>query len=499
MAYPGRMDAEPAHDLDRLARDLGRLTRVILERYDAGDDAPQVGDRIREHLGEGAAEMPVVAAAFSAWDQANLQLALDAALAREGWSAEVVGLAGEARHYHGLGLGDLMTGRHFPVGSVEHATAEIGPGRTLACIDFAVLLIAAPDGPMAAFLHRGDENPFARASDIRLQVAAPERGRAEALIADLQDLIAANDVYRGQVITVQASMQGTRVAFVDRPSMEASDLVLPDGVLARIERHLAGPSAHRDRLLAMGRHMARGLLLWGPPGTGKTHTVRYLTGRMTDATVIILSGGALNIVGAFGSMARRLAPSLVILEDVDLVAEERTFQGDGAHVLFELMNQMSGMDEDADVAFVLTTNRPEALEPALAARPGRIDLAVEIPLPDGAARARLLAMYGRGIDMRVADMEAIVAGTDGVTASFIKELLRKALVAALEDGREHVTDADVAGALDELMSETAALTRTMLGAGGEGAARPASEWLGRFTRWDEGDDDGAIVVELGPG
>ena len=180
------MDAGPAHDLDRLARDLGRLTRVMLERHDSEDDsAPQVGDLVAEHLGGGAARMPVVAASFSAWDQANLQLALDAALAREGWSAEVVGLAGQARHFHGLGLGDLMNARHFPVGSVEYATAEIGPGRTLACIDFAVLLIAAPEGPMAAFLHRGDENPFAGASDIRLQVGAPERARAEAFIADL--------------------------------------------------------------------------------------------------------------------------------------------------------------------------------------------------------------------------------------------------------------------------------------------------------------------------
>ena len=289
-------------------------------------------------------------------------------------------------------------------------------------------------------------------------------------------------------------MQGTRVAFVERPVMDASDLVLPDGVLARIERHLAAPSVHRDRLVAMGRHMARGLLLWGPPGTGKTHTVRYLTGRLADATVIILSGGALNVVGAFGSMARRLAPSLVILEDVDLVAEERTFDGGGSQVLFELMNQMSGVDEDADVAFVLTTNRPEALEPALAARPGRVDLAVEIPLPDASARARLLAMYGRGIDMRVADMDAVVTRTEGVTASFVKELLRTALLGALQDGREHVTDADLGAALDELMSETAALTRVMLGAGGQDAPRPASAWLGRFTEWDEGEGGGTSFM-----
>src|SRR4029079_6444507 len=99
-----------------------------------------------------------------------------------------------------------------------------------------------------------------------------------------------------------------------------------------------------------------------------------------------------------------------------------------------LMNEMSGLSEDADVAFVLTTNRPDALEPALAAPPGRVDLAIEIPLPDAAARRRLLELYARGLDLTGADIDAVVARTEGVTASFFKELLRKATPAAGEDG-----------------------------------------------------------------
>ena len=118
---------------------------------------------------------------------------------------------------------------------------------------------------------------------------APERSGAEGFIACLQSLIAEHDVFRGQVITVRSGMEGSSVAFVERPRMDASELVLPEGVLDRIERHLAGPSVHRERLVAMGRHMSRGLLLWGPPGTGKTLTVRYLTSTLRDTTVIILS------------------------------------------------------------------------------------------------------------------------------------------------------------------------------------------------------------------
>lgn len=363
------MTATPHDDIDRLSRDLASLVRRLLDRAGEGEeDVPQVGALARAHVGEGATSMPVVGDRFSRWDQANLQLALDAAIARQGWSAEVVGLSGQARHYGGLGLGDIMRMPHFPVGSVEHATVDVGPGRTLGCVDFGVFLITSPAGPLAAFVHRGDD-PFGRGGDLVMQVAAPRREDAERLLADLRSLIDEHDVYRGQVVTLEAGPEGTRVVFVERPDIAAADVVLPDGSLGRIERHLVGPSQHREKLIAMGRHMARGLLLWGPPGTGKTLTVRYLTGKLTDSTIIILSGGALAAMGAFATIARRLAPSVVILEDVDLVAEERTFDGGGSQVLFELMNEMSGQGEDADVAFVMTTNRPEALEPALAARP----------------------------------------------------------------------------------------------------------------------------------
>jgi ATP-dependent 26S proteasome regulatory subunit len=388
----------------------------------------------------------------------------------------------------------MMRMSHFPAGSVEHAEAPVGPGRTRACVDFAVLLVSSPGGPLAVFLHRGEADPFQRASEIELQVAAADRDRAEAFIADLRALIEEHDVFRGQVITIESSPQGTQLVFVERPEMAVAELVLPDGVIERVERHLVGPSVHRDKLLAMGRHLSRGLLLWGPPGTGKTHTVRYLTGRLTGATVIILAGGALGAVGAFGTVARRLAPSVVILEDVDLVAEDRYTPGDGSPVLFQLMDQMSGLSDDADVAFVLTTNRPDALEPALAARPGRVDLAVEIPLPDAAARTRLLELYGRGLDMRLDEPGVVVDRTEGVTASFMKELLRKSALVALEAGREQVTDPDIGGALDELLSETSALTRVLLGSGGEDAPRPGSGWLERFPEWEEGDGGSSFAV-----
>jgi SpoVK/Ycf46/Vps4 family AAA+-type ATPase len=77
------------------------------------------------------------------------------------------------------------------------------------------------------------------------------------------------------------------------------------------------------------------------------------------------------------------------------------------------------------VTFLLTTNRPEILESALAARPGRVDLAAELPLPDAAARQRLVRLYQGDVVLDLSEPERMIQRTDGVTASFLKELIRR--------------------------------------------------------------------------
>src|SRR5947199_8811656 len=117
-----------------------------------------------------------------------------------------------------------------------------------------------------------------------------------------------------------------------------------------------------------------------------------------------------------------LAAATGIIEDVDLIVEERTHQEVGCNaLLFELLNQMDGLASDSDVLFLLTTNRPDILEPALAARPGRVDQAFEIPLPDEDCRRRLFELYGKGLNMKVNNIDSIIKRTEGASGAFICE------------------------------------------------------------------------------
>lgn len=443
-------------------------------------DRPSLGERLEQHLGVNPVELSAIAERYENWEHANVQAALDAYLAQPGRQSQLVGVVGNQKRAFNPSLSDLLGARTVAIGGVtlpgsqsgpvDYVNLPAGPDRTVACIAFGIVLVTEPGGRLAVLIRAADERSGPGAM-LTVEVMAPDPAAGQAFLNRLRALAEQHNVYRGQVVSLarrSPPYPTITAVFQPRPAVAREDIVLADGVLDRVESHVMGIGAQRQRLLDAGRHLKRGLLLHGPPGTGKTLTVRYLASRLEEATVIVLSGPALGLIGPSCALARTLTPALVVLEDVDLVAEERTMPGGGRNpLLFELLNEMEGMAEDADVTFVLTTNRPDLLEPALAARPGRIDLAVEIDLPDAEGRRRLLELYGRGLDLRLDDRDAIVARTEGVSPAFVKELLRKAalLAAAAPPNGDAlvVTDAHMNAALDELLAETGSLTRLLLG------------------------------------
>jgi cell division protease FtsH len=481
----------PDHAPEAEAREFAVAFRGFLDWVgNAADDdrRNEVAALAGRFLGPDRAAHSVVSRELPVFEHVNLQTALDAWSAQPGRTVEVRGIL--LPPHYSLQLQQLVSGESVPnrLRLIAPALVDLpnGPASTLGCLKLALLLVADARGRYVIMVQSpGEHHP-----GLEVEIAGLPVREAQAVLGELDQLRSELSVYRGHLLDATLNPMGNVVLSFAVPSaLHRDDVVLPDTVLARVERHALGVAAHRDALLAAGQHLKRGLLLYGPPGTGKTHTTRYLLGQMTGYTRLILTGRALIGVGAITELARDLQPAVVVLEDVDLVAEDRSFGPRSSPVLFDLLDAMDGAAPDADLLFLLTTNRADLLEPALAARPGRVDVAVEIELPDAAARMRLLALYGRGVPLGLteADIATAVERTDGTTASFLKELIRRSVLEALHDtahdagapqGTPTVTGVHLARALDDLLDSAQGVTRTLLGVGVDPATLPAGGALG---------------------
>jgi hypothetical protein len=408
-----------------------------------------------------------------------VQVALDAYLADRDRQADLVGVGGNSMRNMNFSLSDFMSqggvmSRMFRLteGPVDYVNFHLAEGRVLSCVQFGLYFVRNGDTPLVVFIAGPSEQRGPRPK-LRVEVVARRSEECQTFLAELTELMARLNVYRGQVISLSPGQFGpgpeTLIAFHTLPTIAREDVILPNGVLERVERETIVFAEQAERLLAAGRSLKRGLLLYGLPGVGKTLTLMHLIGRMPGRTVILTTGLGLRLLEPVTQLARSLAPSMVVIEDIDLIAQERGQPfGSAGPLLFELLNEMDGLREDSDIIFALTTNRPDILEPALAARPGRIDLAVRLPLPDADGRRRLLHLYARGLELRDVDFDAIVARTEGATPAYIKELLRKAAVVAAAESSGGaqagvvVTGAHLETALAEL-DEGGQLAQRLLG------------------------------------
>jgi len=430
--------------------------------------APLLLRCLAKHFDADPADLPVVLQSFEMHDRPNLHLAIEELLAAPRTPSQLIGVLARDE-YRSPSLGRLSreaSAKQFEQGPVEYVDVSLPGGRRLACVKCGLYLIREHKRPLALLI----ATPMhAHPPVLQVEVMASDREQAEQFLRRVQVKTTQGKAYRGHVLSVEEDCYG-RVSINSHtlPAIRRDEIILPEPLMQRIERHTLSFSKHAERLRAAGRHLKRGILLYGPPGTGKTLTAMYLVAQMPGRTVLLLTGHGMRSVQTACRLARVLEPTTVVLEDVDLIGTERKEQTVGANaLLFELLNQMDGLGEDVDILFVLTTNRPEILEPALAARPGRVDQAIEVPPPDADCRRRMFELYSRGLELDVAGWDRIIERTAGVSGAFIRESLRKACVyAAEEDGTAPlvVRDRHLNEGLNELLIAGGPLTKSLLGA-----------------------------------
>ncbi|PSB55183.1 AAA family ATPase [Chamaesiphon polymorphus] len=462
-------------------QDFGASFKGFLDRIASSTDAeaPIFVRLLSAHFETDPTQLPIVTQQFEKSDQPNVQNALEAYLDRPECRAELMGIGGPEKILSGLsqlvvpGSVGLMGGSSPQLGPVEYSNILLDADRVKTCVQSGLYLIRVGQERLAVLVKGPSQLGFP--PNLSIDVMARQCETAEAFLAHLRTEMRRHNVYRGRTISLQEEKGGTvTVQFHQLRSIERANLILPEALLARIERQTLGFARASEMLRAAGQHLKRGLLLYGPPGTGKTLTMMYLASQMPDRTTILITGGGVGSIEQSCTMARLLQPATIVLEDVDLIAEERTHQSKNSNaILFEMLNQMDGLADDADVLFLLTTNRPEILEPALASRPGRVDQAIEIPLPDAECRQRLFELYSQGLVLQIQNLPSLVERCRGVSAAFIRELVRKAALFAADERSELcIRDEHLEAAFQELMFDGGELTKQLLGVARQSAPRP---------------------------
>jgi ATPase family associated with various cellular activities (AAA) len=436
-----------------------------------GSGASGLQKALRAHFG-GADLATIVTAArdFPVTSRVDVQRALEPFP----WGdAKLLGVHVQMSH-ETLTLAHLFTPGPFPVdlGPLQHDEIDVGDPDPVRCLKNALWLARKGGMPFAVLLTTSMQ--FGRGSGVHVEIATPAgeagAGFSSDFFRDVEAGVAAGRTYRGRVLSLEMfsdySGMGGAVKVHRLRKVEREDVILPQQTLTLLDRNVGGFIAARDGIKALRFSAKKGLLFYGPPGTGKTHTIHYLASQLPGHTTLLVTAEQVVMIGEYFRLARFLQPTIMVVEDVDLIAREREQMiHPGQEVLLnKLLNEMDGLREDAEVLFILTTNRPEHLEPALAARPGRIDQAIEFPLPDDEGRRKLVALYSRGLEVPPPIVDLLVRRTQGSSPAFIKELMRRSAQFQIEAGGGSVLqERAVNGAIEEMVFVGGALNLKLLG------------------------------------
>ncbi len=274
-----------------------------------------------------------------------------------------------------------------------------------------------------------------------------------------------NEDVEGEKIQEESKRAGGAkpIAFKSQNPLSWNDLVLPDKTLEQIQTTLAVLTDPQKRKLVPSP--PRGLLLWGPPGNGKTQIARVIAAvggfnfyniGAAEARGAFIGHGAARIKTIFET-ARENLPAIIFIDELDAIARNReTMSADSGmftDTVNELLQQMDGLD-DRKVFVIGATNYPDSLDPAILRRlgvdPVTFRWAIEIGFPDAQCRSRLLRLFLKGVPLeRGIDMTHIVNMTDGMSGDSLKTLCTMAGIEAIKKGHKKLTEEDFLSAVGD--------------------------------------------------
>ena len=430
---------------------------------------------LKKHFGKlPLQDLVTTSRTFPVTARVDVQLAVDKLL-----GGPEVKLFGVHRQYSHdtLTFANLMQNTHDPtvISPLQYEEIDIGDTLPARCLRQGLWLSHVKATPFAVLLSTAQR--YGQTSSVHLELAAPPGTASSNLSRDLFDrleaIIKKTASYRGKVISLEQSDRYSGQAGVlhvhKLRAVKSDEVILPAETVALLDRNIRDFVQQREQLQKLGMPVKKGILFYGPPGTGKTHTIHYLASQLPDHTTLLVTAEQVGLLDHYFQLARYLQPAMIVIEDVDLIARKREemYGPCDESLLNKLLNEMDGLREDAAVLFVLTTNRPESLEAALASRPGRIDQAIEFPLPNDQGRRQLIRLYACNLALNEEIVELLTKKTKGASAAFIKELMRRAAQFHLQNGSDNTLAAgEVNSALEEMLFAGGSLNAKLLGASG---------------------------------
>ena len=230
--------------------------------------------------------------------------------------------------------------------------------------------------------------------------------------------------------------------------------------LAEIVEYLHDPGKYRE----IGASMPKGILLVGPPGTGKTMLAKAVAGEAkvpffsisgSEFVEMFVGMGASKVRDLF-SQAKEKAPCIVFIDEIDAIGKKRDGQMGGnderEQTLNQLLTEMDGFEDNTGVIILAATNRPESLDPALL-RPGRFDRRVPVELPDLKGREDILKVHARKIKVADnVDYNKIARMASGASGAELANIVNEAALRAVRDGRKFATQADLEESIEVVIA-----------------------------------------------
>lgn len=256
-----------------------------------------------------------------------------------------------------------------------------------------------------------------------------ERDLAEELFRKLDAEIKARNIFRGAKIR----FNGEFLRFKNRTW---SDVQVNPSVIEELRKNVLLPLHQPGRFRELGLALCRGVLLEGPPGTGKSLLCSIIAASL-DSTFILVTPHDIHTLSDIKNVfdiARELAPTIVLFEDIDVIGDDR-HATDSKRLIGELLAQLDSVETREGVFVLATSNRPGMLDKALVDRPGRFDRRILVDLPDKEWRRKILdsALRSKSVEVGAdVDMDEVAGASEGFSGAHLHDLIHTAVVEALE-------------------------------------------------------------------